>query len=113
MKHLQKGSYKVTDPEKYYSLVQSGEIEKECEIRGNHLVSLKRLSEDEWEYEAILDTTNPRVDELATLLEDKYSIKYSLTSAIKLEPVDNGEQKILKNLKKEIKKVKEDLLTVT
>ena len=113
MKQIHKGGFKVNKPDVYAKLVQSGDIQRECKIRGNHLVSLKRIGEKEWEYEAVVDTANPRLDEIATLLEDLYSISYTLTSVPKIKNICEEGEKTLNDLKKEIKKVKEDLLTVT
>tara|TARA_R100000458_G_C8091936_1_gene122248 strand:- start:1 stop:327 length:327 start_codon:yes stop_codon:yes gene_type:complete len=87
MKELHKGSFSVSDHIRYKELVDKGEIYKECLVRGNKLISLKELSAGKWEYEAEIDTSNPRLDELATLLVDLYGIYYTLASVPKVTPI--------------------------
>lgn len=87
MKELHKGSYTVSDHIRYKELVDSGDIHRECLERGNHLLSLKEVSAGKWEFKAIIDTSNPRLDELATMLIDLYGIYYTLASVPEVTPV--------------------------
>lgn len=87
MKELHKGSFTVSDRIRYKELVDTGEIYKECLVRGNKLLSLKEVSAGKWEYEAEVDTSNPRVNELATFLIDLYGIDYTLASVPKVTPI--------------------------
>ena len=87
MKELHKGFFSVSDHIRYKELVDTGEIYKECLTRGNKLLSLKEVSAGKWEYEAEIDTSNPRLNEIATLLIDQYGIYYTLASVPKVTPI--------------------------
>lgn len=97
MKELHKGTYTVSDHIRYKELVDSSEIYKECLVRGNELISLKEISAGKWEYEAIIDINNPRLDELATMLVDLYGIHYTLASVPNVTPVQ-AQKEMLKEL---------------
>lgn len=87
MKELYKGSFSVSDNIRYKELVDTGEIYEECLARGNKLLSLKEVSAGKWEFEAEVDTSNPRLDEIATFLIDLYGIYYTLASVPKVTPI--------------------------
>ena len=92
MKELHKGSFSVSDHIRYKELVDAGVIYKECLVRGNKLLSLKEVSAGKWEFEAEVDTSNPRVDELATFLIDQHGIYYTLASVPKVIPIQAQEE---------------------
>ena len=87
MKELHKGSFSVSDHIRYKELVDTGELQNECLARGSKLVSLKEVSAGKWEYEAVIDTDNPRLDEITTFLIDQYGIYYTLASVPKVTPI--------------------------
>ena len=87
MKQLHEGFYTVSDALKYRKLVESRVIFEECLIRGNKLLSLKEVETGKWEYVAELNLSNPRLDELATLLPEKFDINYTLASVPKITPI--------------------------
>ena len=97
MKELHKGSYTVSDHIRYKELVDSGEIYRECLVRGNELISLKEVSAGKWEFKAIIDTSNPRLDEIATMLVDLYGIYYTLASIPNVTPVE-AQKKMLEEI---------------
>jgi len=97
---LHEGSFEVNNPEKYRVLVENGSIHKECEERGNTLQSLKEVRTGVWEYAALINTANPRLNEIATLLRDLFQIEYTLASVPRVKPVyDEDPKAVLKDLR--------------
>ncbi len=107
MKELHKGSFTVSDHIRYKELVDTGELQKECLVRGNKLLSLKEVSAGKWKFEAEVDTSNPRIDEIATLLIDLYGIHYTLASVPKVTPIQAQKEMLqeLESIKSTLERV--------
>ena len=101
MKQIHEGLFKVDLPNEYRELVQSGTIHKECMIRGNELITLNEKNDGVWEFKSIVDLDNPRVNELATLL-DSYGINYTLRSVPRVTEIIDDKIKIIREMKEVI-----------
>ena len=107
VKELHQGTFTVSDHIRYKELVDSGEIQKECLIRGNKILSLKEVSAGKWKYEAEVDTSNPRIDEITTFLIDQYGIYYTLASVPKVTPIQAQKEMLqeLESIKSTLERV--------
>ena len=107
MKELHTGSFTVSDHIRFKELVHTEEIYKESLVRGSKLVSLKEVSAGKWEFETVIDTDNPRVDELTTFLIDLYGIHYTHASLPKVTPIQAQKEMLqeLESIKSALERV--------
>jgi len=112
--HLEEHSlqFEIDKPDQFRDWVNSPNYIEQIEKCGGNLKSLKEVKTGIWDVVIEIDKSNPRSDELV-LLSGRNGYQFTLRSIPVVRTISSDAKKTLNNLEQEIKKVKEDLLSVT